>query len=56
VFGELEQAADNGRRLAVGRITINEGPLYGGIRDSGLNGSTDKIGEMAYIMRVRPAT
>jgi acyl-CoA reductase-like NAD-dependent aldehyde dehydrogenase len=63
VFGEPEQAAAIGRRLAAGRIMINEGPLYsdyslpiGGIRDSGLNGSTDKIQEMAYIKRVHLAT
>ncbi len=63
VFGEPEQAAAIGRRLAAGRIMINEGPLYsdyslpiGGIRDSGLNGSTDKIEEMAYIKRVHLAT
>jgi len=42
---------------------INEGPLYGdiwlpigGIRDSGLNGSTDKLEEMAYIKRIHLAT
>jgi acyl-CoA reductase-like NAD-dependent aldehyde dehydrogenase len=63
IFGEPEQAAAIGRRLAAGRVMINEGPLYsdyslpiGGIRDSGLNGSTDKIEEMAYIKRVHLAT
>jgi hypothetical protein len=42
---------------------INEEPLcndislpIGGIRDSGLNGSTDKIEEMAYIKRIHVAT
>ncbi|HSP93930.1 MAG TPA: aldehyde dehydrogenase family protein, partial [Thermoanaerobaculia bacterium] len=55
IFGEPEQAAAIARRLAAGRVMINEGPLYsdislpiGGIRDSGLYGSTDKIEEMAY--------
>jgi hypothetical protein len=40
-----------------------EGSLYsdislpiGGIRDSGLNGSTDKLEEMAYIKRIHLAT
>ena len=63
VFGEKEQAAAIGARLAAGRIMINEGPLYsdislpiGGIRDSGVNGSTDKIEEMAYTKRVHLAT
>ncbi len=63
VFGETDQAASIGRRLAAGRIMINEGPLYsdiflpiGGIRDSGLYGSTDKIEEMAYTKRIHLAT
>ncbi len=63
VFGEPELAAAIGRRLAAGRIMINEGPLYsdislpiGGIRDSGLYGSTDKIEEMAYTKRLHLAT
>jgi acyl-CoA reductase-like NAD-dependent aldehyde dehydrogenase len=63
VFGEPEEAAAIGRRLAAGRIMINEGPLYsdislpiGGIRDSGLYGSTDKIEEMAYTKRLHLAT
>jgi acyl-CoA reductase-like NAD-dependent aldehyde dehydrogenase len=63
IFGEPEQAAAIGRRLAAGRVLINEGPLYsdyslpiGGIRDSGLNGSTDKIEEMTYIKRIHLAT
>jgi lactaldehyde dehydrogenase len=63
IFGEPEQAAAIARRLAAGRIMINEGPLYsdislpiGGIRDSGLNGSTDKIEEMSYTKRVHLAT
>jgi acyl-CoA reductase-like NAD-dependent aldehyde dehydrogenase len=63
IFGEPEQAASIARRLAAGRIMINEGPLYsdislpiGGIRDSGLNGSTDKIEEMAYTKRIHLAT
>ncbi len=63
VFGETEQAAAIGRRLAAGRIMINEGPLYsdislpiGGIRDSGLYGSTDKIEELAYTKRIHLAT
>ena len=62
VFGEPELAAAIGRRLAAGRVMINEGPLYsdfslpiGGIRDSGLNGSTDKIEELAYTKRVHLA-
>lgn len=48
-------------RLAAGRVMINEGPLYGdyslpigGIRDRGLNGTTDKIEEMAYINKASP--
>ncbi len=63
IFGEPEQAAVIARRLAAGRVVINEGPLYGdwslpvgGIRDSGLNGSTDKIEEMSYVKRVHLAT
>ncbi|HLN58686.1 MAG TPA: aldehyde dehydrogenase family protein, partial [Thermoanaerobaculia bacterium] len=63
IFGEREQAMAIARRLAAGRVMINEGPLYGdyslpigGIRDSGLNGSTDKIEEMTYIKRVHLAT
>jgi succinate-semialdehyde dehydrogenase / glutarate-semialdehyde dehydrogenase len=62
IFGEPEQAASIARRLAAGRIMINEGPLYSdislpirGIRDSGLNGSTDKIEEMSYTKRVHLA-
>jgi acyl-CoA reductase-like NAD-dependent aldehyde dehydrogenase len=63
IFGDPERAAPIARRLAAGRVVINEGPLYGdwalpigGIRDSGLNGSTDKIEEMAYTKRVHLAT
>jgi acyl-CoA reductase-like NAD-dependent aldehyde dehydrogenase len=63
IFGEPEQAAAIGRRLAAGRVMINEGPLYsgyalpiGGIRDGGLYGSTDKIEEMAYTKRLQLAT
>jgi acyl-CoA reductase-like NAD-dependent aldehyde dehydrogenase len=63
LFGEPETAASIARRLAAGRIMINEGPLYsdislpiGGIRDSGLYGSTDKIEEMAYVKRIHRAT
>jgi acyl-CoA reductase-like NAD-dependent aldehyde dehydrogenase len=61
--GEPAAAAAIGRELAAGRVMINEGPLYsdislpiGGIRDSGLNGSTDKLEEMAYIKRIHLAT
>ncbi len=63
VFGEPAAAAAIGQDLAAGRVMINEGPLYGdiwlpigGIRDSGLNGSTDKLEEMAYIKRIHLAT
>jgi acyl-CoA reductase-like NAD-dependent aldehyde dehydrogenase len=63
VFGEPAAASAIGRDLAAGRVMINEGPLYsdislpiGGIRDSGLNGSTDKLEEMAYIKRIHLAT
>jgi acyl-CoA reductase-like NAD-dependent aldehyde dehydrogenase len=63
IFGEPEQAEAIARRLAAGRVMINEGPLYsdislpiGGIRDSGLYGSTDKIEEMAYSKRIHLAT
>jgi acyl-CoA reductase-like NAD-dependent aldehyde dehydrogenase len=63
LFGDPEQAAPIARRLAAGRVMINEGPLYsdyslpiGGIRDSGLTGSTDKIEEMAYTKRVHLAS
>src|ERR1039457_1591414 len=63
VFGEPAAASAIGRDLAAGRVMINEGPLYsdislpiGGIRDSGLNGSTDKLEEMAYIQRIHLAT
>lgn len=63
IFGDPEQASSIARQLAAGRVVINEGPLYGdwalpigGIRDSGLDGSTDKIEEMAYTKRVHLAT
>ena len=63
VFGAPDEAAAIGRRFAAGRIMVNEGPLYsdislpiGGIRDSGLYGSTDKIEEMAYTKRIHVAT
>ena len=63
IFGDPEEGAAIGRRLAAGRVMINEGPLYsdytlpiGGIRDSGLYGSTDKIEEMAYVKRIHVAT
>ncbi len=63
IFGDPEVAMAIGRRLAAGRVMINEGPLYsdislpiGGIRDSGLYGSTDKIQEMAYVKRVHVAS
>ncbi len=63
IFGEPEQAAAIGRLLAAGRVMINEGPLssdislpIGGIRDSGSNGSTNKIEEMAYTKRIHLAT
>ncbi len=59
IFGDPDVAAPIGRRLAAGRVLINEGPLYsdiflpiGGIRDSGLNGSSDKIEEMTYVKRI----
>ncbi len=59
IFGDPEVAAAIGRRLEVGRVMVNEGPLYsdyalpvGGIRDSGLYGSSDKIEEMAYTKRI----
>jgi len=59
IFGDPEVAAPIGRGLAAGRVLINEGPLYsdlslpiGGIRDSGLNGSSDKIEEMTYVKRI----
>ncbi len=63
IFGDPEEAAAIGRRLAAGRVMINEGPLYsdtslpiGGIRDSGLYGSSDKIEEMAYVKRIHLAS
>ena len=63
IFREPEQAAAIAQLLAAGRIMINEGPLYsdislpiGGIRDSGLKGSTDKIEELAYTKRIHLAT
>ncbi|HEU4381971.1 MAG TPA: aldehyde dehydrogenase family protein [Anaeromyxobacteraceae bacterium] len=63
LFGDPDVAAPLARRLAAGRIMINEGPLYsdyslpvGGIRDSGLYGASDKIEEMAYTKRVHLAT
>ncbi len=63
VFGEPAEATRIGRDVAAGRVMINEGPLYSdlslpieGIRDSGLNGSTDKLEEMAYIKRIHLAT
>ncbi|HEV2720636.1 MAG TPA: aldehyde dehydrogenase family protein [Thermoanaerobaculia bacterium] len=59
IFGDPEIAATIGRRLAAGRVMINESPLYGdihlpigGIRDSGLNGASDKIEEMTYVKRI----
>jgi acyl-CoA reductase-like NAD-dependent aldehyde dehydrogenase len=63
VFGDPQQAAAIARNLEAGRVMINEGPLYsdislpiGGIRDSGLYGSSDKIEEMAYTKRIHLAT
>ncbi len=63
LFGNPEVAASMAPRLAAGRVLINEGPLYsdaslpiGGIRDSGLYGSSYKIEDMAYIKRVHFAT
>lgn len=62
IFGDPDEAAAIGRRVAAGRVLVNEGPLYsdwalpiGGIRDSGLNGSTDKIEELSYVKRVHVA-
>jgi acyl-CoA reductase-like NAD-dependent aldehyde dehydrogenase len=62
LFGDPVLAASMAQRLAAGRVMINEGPLYsdislpiGGIRDSGLYGSSDKIEEMAYTKRVHSA-
>lgn len=59
IFGGPEEATAIGRRLTAGRVLINEGPLYsdyclpvGGVRDSGLAGSVDKIEEMAYTKRI----
>jgi acyl-CoA reductase-like NAD-dependent aldehyde dehydrogenase len=59
IFGDPDVAAPIARSLAAGRVLINEGPLYsdfslpiGGIRDSGLNGSSDKIEEMSYVKRI----
>ncbi|MGE5138849.1 MAG: aldehyde dehydrogenase family protein [Rudaea sp.] len=59
IFGNAEQACQIAGQLVAGRVLINEGPLYsdislpvGGVRDSGLNGSTDKIQEMTFIKRV----
>lgn len=62
IFGDPDQAQAIAAQLAAGRVMINESPLYGdvslpigGIRDSGLNGATDKIEEMTYIKRVHLA-
>lgn len=59
VFGPEDVALDLARRLSAGRVLINESPLYGdihlpvgGVKDSGLYGSTHKIEEMTYVKRI----
>jgi succinate-semialdehyde dehydrogenase/glutarate-semialdehyde dehydrogenase len=60
VFGPRERALQLARRLEVGRIAINESPLFadpqlplGGVKDSGLRGATHKLLELTYSKRVR---
>jgi acyl-CoA reductase-like NAD-dependent aldehyde dehydrogenase len=62
IFGPVAQAQELARRLEVGRVMINENPLYGdpwlpvgGVKDSGLYGATDKIEEVTYVKRVHVA-
>lgn len=62
IFGPTAEAQDLARRLYVGRVMINEGPLYGdpwlpvgGVKDSGLYGATDKIEEVTYVKRIHLA-
>ena len=59
IFGDPEKARELASRLEVGRVVINESPLYadlylpvGGIKDSGLYGSTPKIEEVVYAKRI----
>jgi acyl-CoA reductase-like NAD-dependent aldehyde dehydrogenase len=59
IFGPAEAAQRVAAQLEAGRIMINESPLYGdpylpigGIKDSGLYGSTHKIQELVYMKRV----
>ncbi len=59
IFGQPEEALRMAAELNCGRVIVNESPLYsdlflpvGGIKDSGLYGSTHKILEMTYLKRV----
>ncbi len=60
--GRAEDHAHIGRTLRVGRILINESPLYqdphlvvGGVRDSGFGGARPKLEQLAYARRVHTA-
>jgi acyl-CoA reductase-like NAD-dependent aldehyde dehydrogenase len=62
LFGPTALAQELAQRLNVGRVMINEGPLYGdpwlpvgGVKDSGLNGATDKLEEVTYVKRIHLA-
>lgn len=59
VFGPGAAAAEFAGKIDVGRVIVNESPLYGdanfpvgGVKDSGLNGATHKIEEMTYVKRI----
>jgi acyl-CoA reductase-like NAD-dependent aldehyde dehydrogenase len=63
VFGGVpEEHARIGSALRVGRLLIDESPLYqdpqlvvGGVRDSGFGGSRPKLEQLAYARRVHTA-
>lgn len=59
LFGPEERALRLARRLEVGRVAVNESPLFadphlplGGVKDSGLRGATHKLIELTYSKRV----
>ena len=60
--GSADDHARIGAALRVGRLLINESPLYqdphlvvGGVRDSGFGGSRPKLEQLAYARRVHTA-
>ena len=60
--GTADDHAYIGRNLRVGRLLINESPLYqdphlvvGGVRDSGFGGARPKLEQLVYARRVHTA-